>query len=117
MKKYFSIALIVSLLLVIIAKIARRFVGLSPETNEILTIILFCLIGISFLMWATEALKNWAKAVFVLIGVYVIVSNFLEQTDLVVYTKIGLVILAFIVKRLIREKEGGIGHEDPSEIK
>lgn len=91
MKRIINWSIFILLMLILLGKMSNWVFNYSKEVNEILTTIMFCAIGISYLFGAFAYSNRWYRVVFALCGIYLISMNFVERT--IVLTIIGITCL------------------------
>jgi hypothetical protein len=69
------------LVFVLIGKVSRRFLDFSDETNQLLSTAMFSLIGIAYLAFAWAFDKIFLKVIFFFSGLYLILMNFLPDSE------------------------------------
>lgn len=64
---------------VLTAKILNWFLDFSAQTNDLLNTIMFCLIGIAYLIFGFVWKNKWINSIFIICGLYLIIMNFIEK--------------------------------------
>ena len=67
------------LTLVLLGKISSRIFDYNEETDKLLSIALFSMLGITYLGYSWVSKKKVLKLFFLSCGIYLIVMNFLDQ--------------------------------------
>ena len=102
------VAFTVLLAIVVIAQISSRIVDYNEETNELLDIALFSLIGIPYLGYSWVSKRKVLKLIFLTCGIYLIVMNFLSES---IYEWIAIicVVTPLLIIMFLPEKEADKG--------
>ncbi len=91
MKKLIHRIIFILIMLILLGKISNWIFDFPDEVNEILNTIMFCTIGIAYLIGAFAYSNPWYRVVFALCGIYLISMNFVERT--IILTIIGIICL------------------------
>ena len=81
LKNYVFVIYMVSLILILLAKISNWFFDYSEETIDIIHTVMFCLIGIGYLGHSWRIEKVLLKLVMGLCGIFLIVMMFLPENN------------------------------------
>ncbi|GAT63532.1 hypothetical protein [Paludibacter jiangxiensis] len=82
MKKLLNNIFLVLIGIVLVGKISNWFLHYSDETNHIMNVGMFTLLGISYLVGAFVWNKKLIKVVFIICGIYLIGMNFVGDFGL-----------------------------------
>lgn len=66
-------------LAILTAKILNWFLDFSAQTNGLLNTIMFCLIGIAYLVFGFVWKNKWINSIFIICGLYLIIMNFIQK--------------------------------------
>lgn len=90
---------------VIVGKIASRFLNLSDDINTLFTTALFSLIGLTYLVFSWAFNTRWLKLVFALCGIYLIVMNFIPKFSWSSIIGIICIVTPMIIGQFLPEED------------
>ena len=93
------------LTIILIGKISNWFLDYSDETNHILNVTMFCLIGIAYLAFSWAFDKILLKLVFAICGIYVILMNFIPDYSWNLIIGFVCILTPMIIGRFLPEEE------------
>ncbi|TKB95556.1 hypothetical protein [Pedobacter cryophilus] len=82
-KKSAMVIFRITLGIVLGGKILNWFLDFSDETNQILNIGMYCLIGIMYLFFGSVWSNKWVNAVFIICGLYLIIMHFFDKNEII----------------------------------
>ena len=91
--------------IVLVGKMSNWFLNYSDETNKILSIAMFCLIGIAYLVFAWAFNKIILKLIFLGCGLYLIIMNFLPDFSWSSIIGIVCILTPMIIGRFLPEED------------
>lgn len=103
MKKTFIITFRLLMLAVLIAKVANWFMHFSRETNDVLNIAMFTLIGINYIIMGLLWDSKLIKAVIITCGVFVIAVSFFSKNTFLNIIGIVCILTPLIIARFNKE--------------
>src|SRR5690242_12510867 len=95
----------VLIVLVLTGKIVNWFVNFSDETNYLLNTVMFCLIGISYLVMGYVWETKWVKGVAFACGLFIIVMNFLPKNITADIFGIACILIPMLIAGFYKEKD------------
>lgn len=107
MKKLFVKIYLISILVILLAKILNWFLKFPDHVNTVLNTTLFCLIGFAYIVrgWASDA--NWEKMVIISCGAYLIAMNFFASNLYVSIAGIICLIVPMIIGGYYKKQSVG----------
>ncbi len=93
----------ISILLVLIAKILNWFFDFNDETNRMLNMTMFSLIGIAYLVMGYVWDTKLTKIVITICGLFLIGMNFLESSTLLHLFGIVCILTPMLIARFSKE--------------
>jgi ABC-type siderophore export system fused ATPase/permease subunit len=91
--------------LVLIGKMLNWFLEFSNETNRVLNILMFSLIGIAYIVMGYVWEHLLTKSVILTCGLFLIAMNFFTNSTLVNIMGIISILTPITIARLARDKE------------
>jgi hypothetical protein len=96
--------------IVLIGVISDWFLNYSDETNHLISIVMFLLIGIAYLAFAWGVERKSLRAILLICGIFLIGRNFIDDSTLISgLTVLGVITPLLVLKLLPGEAED---HQD-----
>ena len=91
--------------IVLIGIISDWFLSYSDETNQIISIALFSLIGVGYIAFAWAIDRKILRMILLVCGIYLIVMNFFNDSALRSVLTITGVLIPLLIGKFLPEKE------------
>jgi energy-converting hydrogenase Eha subunit E len=101
MKKKFNITIAILFGIILIGKVSNWFLNFSEETNQILSAVMFILIGIAYIVDGFVSDKKLKKIILIVCGVYLIGMNFIGDFDLKPIIGIVCIFTPMLIRRIL----------------
>ncbi len=101
MKKKFNITIAILFGIILIGKVSNWFLNFSEETNQILSAVMFILIGIAYIVDGFVSDKKLKKIILIACGVYLIGMNFIYDFDLKPIIGIVCIFTPMLIRRFL----------------
>lgn len=107
MKKLFVKIYLISILVILLAKILNWFLNFPDHVNTKLNTTMFCLIGIAYMVRGWVSDTTWEKIVIVSCGAYLLVMNFFNSNLYVSIAGILCLIVPMIIGGYYKKQNAG----------
>ena len=106
MKKALYTAFKILLFFVLTGKILNWFMNFNDETNQVLNITMFTLIGIAYIVMGYVWDNKFRKIVITTCGFFLIVMNFFDNTVALAIIGIVCILIPMLIARLYKGEDG-----------
>jgi len=93
------------LIVVLFAKLSNWFLDFTDETNQLLNMIMFSLIGLAYLSYSWAFDRFFLKVIFFICGGYLMLMNFLPDSAWKSSIGIISIVIPIIIGRFIPEEK------------
>lgn len=104
MKNIFNKIFLILIGIVLVGKMSNWFLNYSDETNQILNVGMFTLIGIKYLFGGFIWDKKMKNVIFIVCGLYLIGMNFIGDSGLKSIIGIIAILLPMLIARFSPEE-------------
>ena len=101
MKKFFNITIAILFGIILIGKVSNWFLNFSEETNQILSAVMFILIGIAYIVDGFVSDRKLKKIILIVCGVYLIGMKFIYDFDLKPIIGIICILTPMLIRRFL----------------